>query len=183
MHIHFRYRYRWVRFRFEERGGRSCGVFRQRRNICDRRQVNRTGRLSLTVAFRLPVLKISWKCETPVGAHPQSVAILVIVIIVVHSYDDRCNYLDLWIMSGNGQSHLYYYYYYCIRIEVAFACLMLRKKRRHRSNIKFYHIPYRIAHEKIIAPPIFAACSSVSATLRNKVLIYRMDVRNSRRIP
>lgn len=76
-------------------------------------------------------------------------------------------------MSGfNRQSFLYYYY--CIRIKVAFACSTLRKKRRHRNNIKFYHIPYRIAHEEMIALSNLQLALSV-INLQNKILIYPLE--------
>lgn len=72
-------------------------------------------------------------------------------------------------MSDNGQSPPPYYYYRCnIRVETASASPALRKKRRHRNNVKFYHIPYRIAYEEVIVPPI----TSIGYTSRNKVLIY-----------
>jgi len=64
----------------------------------------------------------------------------------------------------------YYYYYYYVRIKTIFTRPVPHKKRRHRSNIKFYHIPYRIAREKIIASPISQL--PLPANLQNKMLIY-----------
>jgi len=101
--------------------------------------------LSLIIAGRLSTLEI---CERKVSFYLQSVAILNI---------DNChklcyNYLNSWIMGGDRQCYRFsYYYHFCnIQIKIDFLYLPLRKKRHHRSNIKFYHIPYRIACEEML---------------------------------
>lgn len=148
----FRYRHRWTRFRFEERGRGGCGVFRQRGNICTWRKINLCGQV--LIAVRLSVLEIS-KCKIQAGFHLHSIvilAIVVVVIVVVDSCSDRAVVAIisiLWIMSDNGQSP-HCYYQHNVRVQIVSACPALRKRRRYRNNSKFYHIPYRIVQEKII---------------------------------